>query len=60
MVKFIIEEIEITAKLGLELYQVDIKTAFLKRKLKQEIYMEQPWAPRSQVKDSVKVAQVIV
>lgn len=33
----------IVAHLGLELYQMDVKTTFLNRKLDEKIYMEQPF-----------------
>ena len=32
----------IAANLNLELYQMDVKTAFLNRELDEEIYMDQP------------------
>ena len=32
----------IVARMDLELYQMDVKTAFLNRELNEEIYMNQP------------------
>lgn len=32
----------LVAHMDLKLYQMDVKTAFLNRRLKEEIYMEQP------------------